>query len=489
MKSHGQLSAPYQRSGMLALDPRAFFDTFAIPDSRSNALLGNVALVDIRGPLHTHDDGWCDSYEAVRARVAEACESAAPIVVMRIDSPGGDAAGCFDAARAIRASARDANKLLVAFVEGKACSASYALAAAADTIVLGQSGIVGSIGIISTRMDMSGLNAQRGLRVALVTSGLRKADGNPDQPITDAELKASQQLVDSMASVFFELVAELRGIDAASVEAMQAGLFHGASAVAVGLADRVQSFDEMLAAFASGGSTTMASSYDKARAALEETAKGNDANAAAAKRALAAMEEKEPEKAEGDSDADAAADGDKPAAADGGDKPADDDDEEKKPAEENAKASSHDVAMQALAEVHKMRAERAAEKLSAERQQLIDSRSDFSPELQALLATADMKTVRRFVKELPVVEGEAKPPKPAPKLGGAAAATSAVGTRGEGQRGEADSQLAAVSDMDRAMGLVDTKLACMRQGNSLVFGIKELTRTAPASTPVAGGAK
>lgn len=475
----GTFSAPYKRNGILALDPRAFFDVFSVPDTRANALLGNVAIVDIRGPLHTHDDSWCDSYEAVRVRVAEACESAAPIVVMRVDSPGGDAAGCFDAARAIRASARAANKLLIAFVEGKACSASYALAAAADTIVLGQSGIVGSIGIISTRADLSELNAARGLRVALITSGERKADGNPDQPITAGELKASQALVDSMAQVFFDLVAELRGVDAESVRALQAGVFHGASALAVGLADRVQSFDEMLAAFASGGSTTMASSYDKAKAALEEAAKGDDANAAAAKRALAAMEEKKPEEA--------AAEGDKPDAEDDEeDKPAAEGSEEKpKPAEENASASSA-IAMQALAEVHKMKAERAAEKLSAERKELLASRQDFSQEFLAVLQTADMQTVRKFVKELPKVEGEAKPIK---KLGSAAAATTPAATRGEGHPGGDSSPLAAISEMDRAMGLVDSKLQCTRQGNSLVFGIVELNRIAPASTPVNGGAK
>jgi ClpP class serine protease len=476
----GTYSAPYRRNGILAIDPRAFFDVFSIPETRANAQLSGVAIVDIRGPMHTHDDGWCDSYESVRARVAEACESPAPIVVMRIDSPGGDAAGCFDAARAIRASARAANKLLIAHVEGKACSASYALAAAADSVVLGQSGVVGSIGIISTRTDLSEMHAQRGLRVALITSGARKADGNPDQPITEAELKATQQLVDSMANTFFELIGELRGMEPAAVAAMQAGLFHGAGAVSVGLADRVQSFDEMLAALASGGSTTMASSYDKARAALEEAAKGNDANAAAAKRALAAMEEKKPEEASDDGDKPEAEDNeeDKPAAEGGGGEP--DGDENKKPKEENAQASS-DIAMQALAEVHKMRAERAAEKLQAERQQLLDSRSDFSPEFLAVLKTADMKTVRRFVKELPVVVGEAKPAK---KLGAAAVATTPHATRHEG-----GAPIAAINDMDRAMGLVETKLACTKQGNSLVFGIVEVERTAPANTPVSGGAK
>jgi ClpP class serine protease len=479
----GTFSAPYKRNGILAIDPRAFFDVFSVPDSRANTLTSNVAVVDIRGPLHTHDDGWCDSYEAVRARVTEACESAAPIVVMRIDSPGGDAAGCFDAARAIRASARAANKLLMAFVEGKACSASYALAAAADTIVLGQSGIVGSIGIISTRADMSEMNAARGLRVSLITSGARKADGNPDQPITESELKATQALVDSMAQVFFELIAELRGMDAESVAALQAGVFHGAGAVSVGLADRVQSFDEMLAAFASGGTTTMASSYDKAKAALEEAAKGDDANASAAKRALAAMEDQKPAEAADDAeDPDAEGDEEKPAAAEGGEP---DGDEKPKPPAEDAKAANS-LAMQALAEVHKMKAERAAEKLSAERKELLASRPDFSPEFLAVLKTADMSTVRKFVKDLPVVEGSEKPKA---KLGAAAAAVTPAATRGEGMRPAGDSPVAAVNEMDRAMGLVDTKLACRREGNALVFGIAEVTRTAPAATPVAGVSK
>jgi hypothetical protein len=133
-----------------------------------------------------------------------------------------------------------------------------------------------------------------------------------------------------------------------------------------------------------------------------------------------------------------------------------------------------------------MKAERAAEKLSAERKELLASRQDFSQEFLAVLQTADMQTVRKFVKELPKVEGEAKPIK---KLGSAAAATTPAATRGEGHPGGDSSPLAAISEMDRAMGLVDSKLQCTRQGNSLVFGIVELNRIAPASTPVNGGAK
>jgi hypothetical protein len=201
-----------------------------------------------------------------------------------------------------------ANKLLIAFVEGKACSASYALAAAADTIVLGQSGIVGSIGIISTRADISEMNAQRGVRVTLITSGARKADGNPDQPITDAELKATQQLVDSMASVFFDLVAELRGIDATS-RSLRCRQVCSTGRPQSRSVSRIECsrLTKCLRRSRAEDRPLWRVSYEKAKAALEEAAKGDDANAAAAKRALAAMEEKKPEKA--------ADDGDKPEAA------------------------------------------------------------------------------------------------------------------------------------------------------------------------------
>jgi ClpP class serine protease len=470
----------YKRTGILAVHPQAFLELFVMPESRENEERENVVIVDICGPLVQHDDGFFDSYEAIRTRVQAACESAAAAIVLRIDSPGGDCAGCFDTARAIRTMCELAHKPLWAHVDGKACSAGYALAAAAGTVCIGDTGIVGSIGIVSARTDVSAMNAAMGVRIALVASGARKVDGNPDQPLSEAELKATQELVDSMASAFFELVAELRGKPAASIAGLQAAVFHGDAAKGAGLVDELLSFDAMLAAIASGG--TVMSAYDKAKAALEEAAKGDDANAEAAKRALAAMEEPK-------TDAESEPDGDEPPkekkdeeSAEGGgdDAPKPDDEEEKKAAAAasapgKAAASAHDIALEALAEVHKLKAEGAQAKLKAERASLLASRPDFSPEFLAVLKTADIATVRKFVKDLPKAP-VAKP-----------AATVAVGaTRGAGQGGPGAQPLAAASEMDRAMGLTTTVLACRRDGNALKFGVMEVP--AAQSAP-AGGAK
>lgn len=473
----------------LAISPQAFFEMFMVPESRENEMQGTTAIVDICGPIEQHDGGWCDSYDAIKARVQAAAESEAREVVLRIDSPGGDAAGCFEAVRAVQKICADAGKPLYAYVDGKACSAAYAIASAASAVVLSDSALVGSIGVICTRDDFSAANAARGLRVALITSGARKADGHPDAPITDDELAATQAIVDSMASVFFGLVADMRPTKfkaPAAVGGLNAAMFHGQTAVDRGLADQVMSLDSMLELLASGQGATMAakSKYEEARAALEETAKGDDANAAAAKRALAAMDDNGTTAAEGDDDAPATDDDDEaPPKKD--DEKAEGDDEapgaegdDEKPAAVAARGVSSELS--ALAELHKFKAQYEADKEKTERKTLLASRPDFSPEMQAALRKAPMAVVRDFVKTMP------KAPRAKP------AATAVVqGTRGASQGGsETSGAVATVHELDRAMGLTTTTLGVRRESHSLVFGVQEKSiERATATSGAAGGAK
>jgi ClpP class serine protease len=496
----------FERRGVLAIAPSAILDMFVVPDSRdSDALLAGVAVIDVCGPLTHHSDYWSDSYDAIRARVRSAlsnreCKS----VVLRIDSPGGEASGCFEAARAIRADADAAGKPIHAFVD-QACSAGYALACAANTVTLADTAIVGSIGVLATREDISAANAARGIRVALITSGARKADGHADAPITDTELVETQTIIDSMAGVFFQLVADLRGLPVAKVAALEARSFHGEAAIRAGLADDVMSFDGLLAAIASGAKgKAMANEFQKAREALQKAAEGDDANAEAAKRALAALgggasetdDEVEPE-ADPDAaaaGAAAAADDDDTEAADAGaagdaaasseDAPADD----AKP--KKAAASAEAMALQAMAEVHKMRAEGAAEKIKLERRRLLDSRKDFAPELRASLMkpSTPIAIVRDMVKTLP--KGPAIKP-------AAAAASTVAGVRGASQGTDAPDHAGAATVTDersalaRRMGLTATSLRCRKEPNALVFGVTDAipANDKPDANSVARGAK
>lgn len=462
----------FERSGFLAIDPKAFLELFIAPEAApANTEMGDAVVVDIRGPLDSRASSWADSYESIIGRVREACESSARGVVLRIDSPGGEAQGCFECAREIRATCAAAGKQLIAYVDGRACSAAYAIASAAQWIALSESATVGSIGVLSMRTDYSAMNASRGVRVAFIASGSRKADGHPDAPLTDAELAAEQQTVDSLAGVFFALVSEHRGSDPKAVAQLEARVLHGAQAVAAGLADEVATFGSVLARIAAGGmeQRTMAMTYEKMRAALEEMAGGEDQNAKAAKRALAALDgggdepdgdEKpaaEDPPAEGDADKSAEAPPDDKSAEDGKDKPAG-----------MAAAGGGDpIALQALAEVHKLKAQLAERDARDERERLLATRNDFAPEMIAALRKAPLATVRDMVATLP---------KGAPVASvaqrTAADTTKRAPTRGA-TAGDANAARLPPEDkaaLDRAMGLDTPKAGIIDTPYRLTLG-------------------
>lgn len=463
----------YERRGLLAIDPKAFWEVFFADDAsgRENVEQGDCVIVDVRGPLEQHAHPWCDSYESILARVRAACGGSARAVVLRFDSPGGDAAGCFEAADELRELVAAAGKQLHAYVDGDCCSAAYALACAAQSITISQSALVGSIGVLSCRDDVSARNAANGLRVALIASGARKTDGHPDQPISDAELANTQQLVDSMASVFFDLVARSRPVlTVDAVARLEAKVFHGMQAVGVGLADAVGSLTTVLARVAgvATGDTKMAgSAYEKARALLQEAAEGDDANASAAKRALAALEpgegdkkkEGEPdgdESAEGEP-ADPAAEGSEPDKQAEGEPPASDD----KKAAKAAASSAYRAALKAQNEVTQLRAELRQRDERDERQKLIASRPGLAPEMVALLEKAPIELVRETIAAQPA--------------GGARSNTLArAAVRGEDQGDERASRLppAEKAALDTRMGLVTEKPGVEDSTFKLTLGVR-----------------
>ena len=475
----------YEGFGFQLIEPKAYLELFLMPEPvADNRMVGDVAVVDIEGPLSSRAGGWCDSYDGIIHRVTEACGSAAKAIVLQIDSPGGDAQGCFECVREIRAKCAAASKPLFAFVE-RACSGGYALATAAQHITLSETAMCGSIGVLSTRHDYSAWNASRGLRIEFITSGARKADGHPDLPISEAELKSEQEIVDSLAATFYALVAEHRGVQAQAVAALEARVFHGQHAVQAGLADDVGTFQTVLARIAAGETTGRSnmSKLDEALAMLGEVAQGDgeDADKAAAAIAAAAADGGEDDK-DKESTEDDADDDDKESAEDSEDD--DDKDKVQSPAP-GANATAKDIALQALAEAHKANAKLAEREARDERERLISSRKDFSPQLVAALRDAPLKTVRQMVKTLP--KG---PMSKAPKVDN----TTRAATRGQDSRGAAqgDGQTSAtppreIEEMERRLGITAPPSKQVdgveRTPHKLTFGKPGAAKAAPKSAP------
>jgi ClpP class serine protease len=231
-----------------AIRPLAIGQEFLIQPPREPYVVagGRAAVVEINGPLfYTHP--LFDTYDAIRRRFGAALAGDAGTVILKINSPGGDVSGAFDTARWIRDAAKHAGKRLVSFTEAQACSSSYALASVADRVLCSTSAIVGSIGVIAGIESRAVQNDVQGVRHYIVTSGARKADGNPNIPTTPAALEAIQEGVDAMAQSFFALVAEARGIDA---RPLNAAIFIGRAAVDAGLVDETLAWFELEAALA-----------------------------------------------------------------------------------------------------------------------------------------------------------------------------------------------------------------------------------------------
>ena len=197
---------------------------------------------------------WLDSrsgltsYEGIAAQLRAAGQDPeVRSVLLDISSPGGEAAGMAGLADLIR-SVRQ-TKPVTAFVNDMAASAAYGIASAANEIVISPTSIVGSIGVVMLHADRSGELAAQGVKPTLIFAGSHKVDGNPFEPLSDAVRADLQASVDAHYRQFLTIVEQGRGVRlmADMARATEARTFIGTEAISRGLADRIASFDEVLA--------------------------------------------------------------------------------------------------------------------------------------------------------------------------------------------------------------------------------------------------
>lgn len=243
----------------LGTEPRADYDDD--DDEREddgNIYLDNgVAVVCVDGPLMQRGGWWWDGYAAIHGRMLSALtRPGTRALVLKLNSPGGVAAGCFEAARQMRADCLAAGVPVLVYADEMACSAAYALACVGDRIWLPPSGCVGSVGVIATYLDASAALKDMGMRYVLATSGAYKADGHPAKAITPEVEARLRQPVEHLASLFFGWVAERRQMSAQEVRALEAGVLWGRTALVSGLADNVGSLNDCIASAAALAAST-----------------------------------------------------------------------------------------------------------------------------------------------------------------------------------------------------------------------------------------
>jgi signal peptide peptidase SppA len=227
------------RADVAPLMPAAIVSAIDVV-SRPYEVVNGIAIVPIWGVL-VHDACWFwdeTAYSRIISTMLEALDDPdVSAIALHVNSPGGEVSGCFDAAEAI--FQMRGVKPIWAILDDCAYSAAYALASAADTIIVPRTGGTGSIGVIALRVDVTGMLEQAGMKVTTIKFGSRKDDSYPTTTLSDEALGRMQQQIDVMGEMFVELVARNRKTTPDKIRETEAGTFLGAAGVENGLADMV----------------------------------------------------------------------------------------------------------------------------------------------------------------------------------------------------------------------------------------------------------
>jgi len=162
-------------------------------------------------------------------------------VVLRVESPGGSIA----ASQNIAAMIRDFEKPIVVSMADMAASGGYYISAPAQGIVAHPGTATGSIGVISSVMDLEGLYEKLGIKVETVKSGQHKDMFS--RSLTDEEREIMQNISDEAYHQFINDVAEGRDMDPDEVRELATGeLFLGTQAKELGLVDKLGGVEEAI---------------------------------------------------------------------------------------------------------------------------------------------------------------------------------------------------------------------------------------------------
>ncbi len=158
-------------------------------------------------------------------------------IVLRIDSPGGDALASANMLQMLD-SAR-VEKPLVASMSGVAASGGYMVALAADSIFADPLTVTGSIGVYALKPSIQGLQEKIGLRREVVTRGKNADAYTLFKPLDEAGFAKFMETTGWIYDDFINKVAEHREMKPEEVEAVAGGrIWSGRAAVTAGLADR-----------------------------------------------------------------------------------------------------------------------------------------------------------------------------------------------------------------------------------------------------------
>jgi len=218
---------------------------------------GDVALIRIEGIITSGrgsagflGDGTAGAESIVKLLEKFRKDESAKSLVIRIDSPGGSAAGSQEIYREI-VRVRKAGKKVTVSMGDVAASGGYYIASAADRIYADPATLTGSIGVIMEAADIHELLGRFGVDVNTIKSGKHKDIGSASRPMTPEERRILQTLIDDVFDQFISDVSAGRKLPKPYVLKLADGrVYTGRQAAKLKLVDQTGTLEDALIAAA-----------------------------------------------------------------------------------------------------------------------------------------------------------------------------------------------------------------------------------------------
>ena len=199
---------------------------------------GNVAVIPVTGTILTGQGGFLEGV-AVSGEIVDQIQEAKDnadikAIILMIDSPGGAPVASREIATAIATT----NKTTVAWIRESGASGAYWIASATDYIIADPLSITGSIGVIGSYLDFSGLMTHYNVSYERLVGGQFKDTGIPYRELSPEERRMLQKKIDLMHQAFKDAVAKNRHLSRNQIDSIATGEFYlGSEAKSLGLVD------------------------------------------------------------------------------------------------------------------------------------------------------------------------------------------------------------------------------------------------------------
>jgi ClpP class serine protease len=258
------LMLPDALDGLMAIadrqgDPEALEARLGrqLENTRAVTVRNGVAIIPVVGPimryanLFTRISGATSTQELATDFQTALDDPKVKAIVFNVDSPGGEANGINELSDMIHAAR--GKKPIKAYGGGSVASGAYWVASAADELVVDDTALMGSIGVV---VEVLIREAREGEKRWTITS--RNAPNKRPDISTEEGRAEISKTIDALGDVFVAKVARNLGVDADKVPAMgdHGGLMVGAAAVKAGLAHRLGSLETLIAELAGPASNT-----------------------------------------------------------------------------------------------------------------------------------------------------------------------------------------------------------------------------------------